>query len=111
MANQDILFPLLPRNTQVDVGDRNLRVKRIEKKPRGHAVHDEDLVDATQEARVQDYLQHKREHAAREELDTSGENHASHRLPDEDPVAEDPRKKHSEHKDDDHKGIHLDTYV
>lgn len=111
MASQDILFPLLPRNTQVDVGDRNLRVKRIEKKPRGHAVLEEDLFDATQQARVQDYLKHKHEHAAREEPDTSGENHASHQLPDEDPVAEDPRKESSEHKDDDHKGIYLDTYV
>ncbi|MCC5878531.1 MAG: hypothetical protein JJU03_01345 [Idiomarina sp.] len=111
MANQDILFPLMPRNTQVDVGDRNLRVKRIEKRPRSHSVHDEDMLDATQEARVRDYLQHKREHAELEAPDTSGENHASHTLPPQDPVAEDPRKQSNEHKDDDHKGVFLDTYV
>lgn len=107
MAYQDNLFPLLPRNTQVGVGERHLRVKRIEKKPRAHAVQEEDLGDVTQEARVQNYMQHK--HGSVE--DKPDENQATHTLPDEDPVAEDPRKKHIEHTDDDHKGIHLDTYV
>lgn len=111
MANQDILFPLLPRNTRVDVGDRNLRVKRIEKKPRGHRVEEEEVFDVTQQARVQDYLQHKRRYVKQEEPDTSGENHASHQLPEDSPVAEDPRKAQHDHKDDDHKGVHLDTFV
>lgn len=106
MANQDILFPLLPRTTQVDVGDRHLRVKRIEKMPRADAVHEEDLGDATQQARVQDSMQHQDGSARKQPEQQAPQIH-----PDEDPVAEDPRKKHSEHNDDDHKGIHLDTYV
>lgn len=117
MANQDILFPLLPRNTQVDVRDPNLRVKRIQRAAVSTAVQDDEDFNDTQEARTQAQLRQRIVREAREQQSggqqppADGENHASHQPPEDPAVAEDPRRKQSDHDDDTHKGIHLDTFV
>lgn len=111
MANQDILFPLMDRNTRVDIGDRNLRVKRIEKRARSHRVDDDEVFDPTQDARVRDYLKQTRKRREGQQPPADGENHASHQLPGTPAVADDPRRQQHDQDDDEHKGVHLDTYV
>ncbi|RUO33025.1 hypothetical protein [Aliidiomarina soli] len=116
MANQDILFPFLPRNTQVDVRDPNLRVKRVERPPAGSAVQDDEDFNDTQDARVLARYRNPQQQSGQRqkeqpEQQASGDNHASHQPPEEPPVAEDPRKKLADHDDDTHKGIHLDTFI
>lgn len=93
MANQDILFPLIPRNTQVDLKSTQGRIQRIEKRPRSPAVQDDEEFDDTQEARIEQRYRPQQ---------------VQPRTP---PVADDPRKKSSDEDDDDYKGINLDTYA
>lgn len=112
MANQDILFPLLPRNTQVDLRDPNLRVHRVNKTERAKAVQEEEEFDQTQDARVKDYISNRdKQQEQAPQQGNLGENMASEQLPDESPVAEDPRRQHSDHDDDSHKGVYLDTFI
>lgn len=107
MANQDILFPYLPRNTQVDITDKNLRVKRVAKKPASGVVEDGEAFDPTQDARVHEFMHGNQPTPnAAQTLD-----HADGTPIAEDPVATDPRRKHHGHDDDDHKGTQLDTFV
>ncbi|RUO26180.1 hypothetical protein CWE09_05550 [Aliidiomarina minuta] len=97
MANQDILFPLLPRNTQVDMKSTYGRITRVQKKPRSPAVSDEEDFDDTQEARVRQRLR-----------DQSRQKQGP---PEPSPVAEDPRKDEKDDDDDEHKGRNLDIFA
>lgn len=105
MANQDILFPLLPRNTRVDITDRNLRVKRLAKKPASGMVEEQEVFDPTQDARTNQYMQGN--HAANAKRESRDRETPIA----EEPIATDPRRKQFGHDDDDHKGTQLDTFV
>ncbi|MBA3988216.1 MAG: hypothetical protein C0463_03680 [Idiomarina sp.] len=107
MANQDVLFPYLPRNTQVSVNQGNLRVRKVEKRPSGDAVADDEGLDITQEARVKAYLQTSQ--VAQNAEPNEGQS-ADFAPPEPPAVAEDPRKPSSEGGDD-YKGINLDTFA
>ena len=112
MANQDILFPFLPRNTRVDIRDQNLRVKRTPKKPANRVVSDEEAFDPTQDARVHAFMRGDRHPPGAANHPSAHELGHAHQTPiAEDPVATDPRRKHLGHDDDDHKGTRLDTFV
>ena len=115
MANQDILFPLLPRNTRVDVSDRNLRVKRIQPSTRPARVEEEEVrLGSRTTTPVRDYLderEQQHEQPAQQQPSSDGANHATHQLPEPAPVADDPRQKHLDQDDERHKGVHLDTFV
>lgn len=97
MANQDILFPLIPRNTQVDMKSAYGRITRIQKKPRSPAVSDEEDLDDTQEARVQQWMHDQ----ARKKQGP----------PEPSPVVDDPRRDEKDDDDDEHKGRNLDIFA
>ena len=107
MANQDILFPYLPRNTRVDITDKNLRVKRVTKKPASRFVEDGEAFDPTQDARVHAFM-----HGNQPTPNTAQTLNNSHDTPvAENPVVTDPRRKHHGQDDDENKGTQLDTFV
>lgn len=107
MANQDILFPLLPRNTRVDITDRNLRVKRVVKKPASGVVEEEEVFDPTQDARVRQHM-HRAASIAKEPV--TQEPMANEPIAKE-PIVADPRRRNIDCDEDDHKGTQLDTFV
>lgn len=117
MANQDVLFPFLPRNTRVDLSERNLRVKRIQSTARAAQVEEDVQLGTTPQTPVRDYVHQRQQQESDSSADTSeeevtdGENQATHQLPEPAAVAEDPRRKNLTQDDDRHKGVHLDTFV
>lgn len=122
MASQDMLFPILPRNTRIDVRDPNLRVSRTEKAQRGKRVQDDESQDVTQEARVHQHYHpesddsadeqtnEEHRHIAREDTVAGQGQNPALELTEPPPVATDPRRK-SDDDDDSHKGVNLDTYA
>lgn len=105
MANQDMLFPILPRNTQVDVRDKNLRVTRTANSRSGKQVKSNDSDNLTQEARVRQKYQLILDS---DESETERKQSLPYAAPQG--AASDPRRK-TDDDDDSNKGVNLDTYA
>ncbi|HLV47469.1 MAG TPA: hypothetical protein VKY35_00235 [Aliidiomarina sp.] len=67
MASQDLIFPLLPRNTTVAVNSELDKVTQLQKKPKIKGVSSEEEGDETQQARVQERQKRQQEERRKRE--------------------------------------------
>ncbi|MCO4320188.1 hypothetical protein [Aliidiomarina quisquiliarum] len=74
MASQDLIFPLLPRNTTVAVSSDLDKVTQLQKKPKIKGVAGDDAGDETQQARVEErQKQRQQERRQQEQSEAKGE--------------------------------------
>ncbi|TCZ92602.1 hypothetical protein EYQ95_00900 [Lysobacter sp. N42] len=93
-VSQDLIFPLLPRNTKIDLGNDLERVKQLQKKQRIKGVRPEEGGD-TQHARIEERQRKMQEDSRRQ--------HEKDQKPEQETQLE--------HDDDDPKGHNLDTFA
>lgn len=67
MASQDLIFPLIPRNTTVAVNSELDKVTQLQKKPKIKGVSSEEEGDETQQARVQERQKKQQEERRKRE--------------------------------------------
>lgn len=67
MASQDLIFPLLPRNTTVAVNSDLDRVTELQKKQRIKSIAGDDAGDETQQARVEERQKRRQEERRKKE--------------------------------------------
>lgn len=71
MASEDLIFPLLPRNTTVAVESGLDRVNQLQKKQKIKGVAGDEANDDTQQARIEE--RQRKQHEQRQKEQQSGE--------------------------------------
>lgn len=103
MASQDLIFPLLPRNTTVAVNSELDKVTQLQKKPKIKGVAADEDGDETQHARIEERNKQKQqERQQREQAEASSGEQA-------DSSEQEPQERRVD--PDSSKGQNLDTFA
>lgn len=96
--SQDLIFPLLPRNTKVELGNDLERVKQLQKKQKIKGVRPEEDGGETQHARIEERQRKMQEESKKEHDDNNNAQSQN-------------ESEHLEHDEDSPKGHNLDTFA
>ncbi len=106
MASQDLIFPLLPRNTTVAVSSDLDKVTQLQKKPKIKGIAGDDAGDETQQARVEE-RQKQRQQERRQQEQNEAESNAGKQTA----AGGDTEPRERAFDPDSSKGQNLDTFA
>lgn len=101
MASDDLIFPLLPRNTQVSLGGDRDRIRQLQKKQKAKLIAGDDEQDETQHARIEE----------RQQRQSSGEQQAQQEPEQSAQASTHVQPESSEQASSSRKGQHLDIFA